>query len=77
MVQILALVASVGEVLQASDRLTRALCFYKDVVGTAGDSGTSSGGAAGRSRLARLSLSCKGSGGGPACSEAKGQIEMG
>ncbi|XP_077775286.1 ADP-ribosylation factor-binding protein GGA2 isoform X3 [Podarcis muralis] len=37
---------ALGEVLQASDRLTRALCFYKDVVGTAGDSGTSSGGAA-------------------------------
>ncbi|XP_033023377.1 ADP-ribosylation factor-binding protein GGA2 isoform X1 [Lacerta agilis] len=37
---------ALGEVLQASDRLTRALCFYKDVVGTAGDSGTSSGAAA-------------------------------
>ncbi|XP_034987913.1 ADP-ribosylation factor-binding protein GGA2 [Zootoca vivipara] len=37
---------ALGEVLQASDRLTQALCFYKDVVGTAGDSGTSSGGGA-------------------------------
>ncbi|CAI5792475.1 ADP-ribosylation factor-binding protein GGA2 isoform X1 [Podarcis lilfordi] len=37
---------ALGEVLQASDRLTRVLCSYKDVVGTAGDSGTSSGGAA-------------------------------